>query len=54
MYFNTRKDIDFEKEKYIKSYQKKLKLILHSREEGLLLECMIFLIVRIDLFLKMW
>ena len=54
MYFKTRKNVNFEKEKNIKSYKKNLKIISCPRGESPLLECIIFLLVRIDLFCKMW
>ena len=54
MYFNTQQDVNFEKEKNTESYQKKIKIIWCSRGDNPLQEFIIFLLVRIDLFSKMW
>ena len=44
-----KKNVEFEKERNIKSYQKNLKIIWRSKGESPLLECIIFLLVRIYL-----
>ena len=48
MNFNTQEDVDFEKRKKSKSYQKNLKYDV--LEESPLSKYIIFLLVRIDLF----